>query len=72
MLGRIRNQSRTNCSGFVKFKVYGENSIANEPAHAIASAYAMHNVGRRYVGMARMPASCNTFSKPPNSQTKKL
>ena len=24
------------------------------------------------VGMARMPASRNTFSKPPNSQTKKL
>ena len=31
-----------------------------------------HNVGRRYIGMARMPASRNTFSKPPNSQTKKL
>ena len=31
-----------------------------------------HNVGRRYVGMARMPASRNTFSKSPNSQTKKL
>ena len=29
-------------------------------------------VGRRYIGMARMPASHNTFSKPPNSQTKKL
>ena len=29
-----------------------------------------HNVGRRYIGMARMPASRNTFSKPPNSQTK--
>ena len=28
-----------------------------------------HNVGRR---MARMHASRNTFSKPPNSQTKKL
>ena len=31
-----------------------------------------HNVGRRYIGMARMHASRNTFSKPPNSQTKKL
>ena len=31
-----------------------------------------HDVGRRYIGMARMPASRNTFSKPPNSQTKKL
>ena len=29
-----------------------------------------HSVGRRYIGMARMPASRNTFSKPPNSQTK--
>ena len=29
-----------------------------------------HNVGRRYIGMARMPVSRNTFSKPPNSQTK--
>ena len=28
-----------------------------------------HNVGRRYVGMARTPAPCNTFSKPLNSQT---
>ena len=33
---------------------------------------AYHNVGRRYIGMARMPASCKTFSKPPNSQTKEL
>ena len=31
-----------------------------------------HNVGRRYIGMARMSASRNTFSKPPNSQTKEL
>ena len=31
-----------------------------------------HNVGRRYIGMARMPASRNAFSKPPNSQTKEL
>ena len=31
-----------------------------------------HNVGRRYIGMARMPASRNTFSKPTNSQTKEL
>ena len=31
-----------------------------------------HNVGRRYIGMTRMPASRNTFSKPPNSQTKEL
>ena len=31
-----------------------------------------HNVGRRYIGMARMPTSRNTFSKPPNSQTKEL
>ena len=29
-------------------------------------------IGRCYVGMARMPASRNTFSKPPNSQTTKL
>ena len=28
-----------------------------------------HNVGRRYIEMAHMPASRNTFSKPPNSQT---
>ena len=34
--------------------------------------YYYYNVGRRYIGMARMPASRNTFSKPPNSQTKKL
>ena len=31
-----------------------------------------HSVGRRYIVMARMPASRNTFSKPPNSQTKEL
>ena len=31
-----------------------------------------HNVGRRYIGMARMHASRNIFSKPPNSQTKEL
>ena len=31
-----------------------------------------HNVGRRYIGMARMPVSRNTFSKPPNSQTKDI
>ena len=31
-----------------------------------------HNVGRRYIGMARMSASRNTFSKPPNSRTKEL
>ena len=31
-----------------------------------------HNIGRRYIGMARMPVSRNTFSKPPNSQTKEL
>ena len=27
-----------------------------------------HNVGRRYIGMARMPASRNTFLKPANSE----
>ena len=26
--------------------------------------------GRRYIGMVRMPTSRNTFSKPPNLQTK--
>ena len=30
------------------------------------------DVGRRYIGMARMAASRNTFSKPPNSENKEL
>ena len=38
--------------------------------HALKFYY--HIVGRRSIGMARMPASRNTFSKPPNSQTKKI
>ena len=29
-----------------------------------------HSVGRRYVVMAQMPTSLNTFSKPPNSSSK--
>ena len=28
-----------------------------------------HSIGRHYIGMAWVPASRNTFSKPPNSQT---
>ena len=39
-------------------------------SEAIFITVLYHNVGRRYIGMARMPASRNTFSKPPNSQTK--
>ena len=38
----------------------------------ISATLSHHNVGRRYIGMAWMPASRNTFSKPPNSQTTKL
>ena len=45
-----------------------EKASANE----IDAFQAYHNVGRRYIGMARMPASRKTFSKPPNSQTKEL
>ena len=43
-----------------------------DKGRVLAEDQEYYNVGRRYMGMARMPASRNTFSKPPNSQTKEL
>ena len=43
-----------------------------QPACIWKKSTCNHSVGRHYIGMARMPASRNTFSKPPNSQTKEL
>ena len=50
--------------------VMDAQAVIKSIMHSVQVMY--HNVGRRYVGMARMHASRNTFSKPPNSQTKKL
>ena len=52
----------------------GNREVSIEMVVYIASTmtFKSHNVGRRYIGMARMHASRKTFSKPPNSQTKKL
>ena len=58
-------------NGFLKRFITECNQTGTDIDFVPRHAY-HHNVGRRYIGMARMPASRNTFSKPPNSQTKEL
>ena len=65
-----RHESGLEESGGVRYRGRGRSRQRGlGKTHALWSYY---SVGRRYIGMARMPASRNTFSKSPNSQTKEL